>query len=332
MLNHDSSFEYQLQREWEAAEGYLRRAQRILAITHVAPDGDAIGSLLGFTLAMRGAGKLVTPACQDAAQVRYDYLSGIHEIKQSADGNYDLIVALDASDLQRLGNVFVPAQHARLPIVVFDHHITNTLFGLVNVIEPNVSSTCELVLKLIRRMDLPLTAEIATALLTGIVTDSLAFRTSNTTPDTLAAAMDLMKTGVSLAEITRKSLVLRTYDSLKFMAAGIMASQLEDGIVWACITRKLRREAGYKEDRGDGNLVNTLITAMEAHIAAVFVENADGSIEIGFRAAPGYDVSQVAFELGGGGDPAAAGCTLPGPMRDAVNRVLPRLRQVIREA
>lgn len=332
MFNQHLSPNYQLQREWDAAEGYLRRAQRILAITHVSPDGDAIGSLLGFTLAMRGMGKLVTPACQDAAQVKYDYLNGAREIRQSADGQHDLIVALDASDLQRLGNVFVPGLHARLPIVVFDHHVTNTMFGVVNVIEPNVSSTSELVLKLIRRLGLTLTPDIAAALLTGVVTDSLAFRTSNTTPDTLAAAMELMKTGVSLADITRKSLVLRSYDSLKFLAAGIMASQLEDGIAWACITRKLRREVGVKEERGDGNLVGTLITAMEARIAAVFVENADGTIEIGFRSAPGYDVSQVAFEFGGGGHPAAAGCTIPGPMRDAVNRVLPRLRQVIREA
>ncbi len=332
MVSQNLAPDYQLQREWDAAEGYLRRAQHILAITHVSPDGDAIGSLLGFTLAMRGMGKLVTPACQDSAQVRYEYLNGVHEIKQSADGAYDLIVALDSSDLQRLGSVFVPGLHGRLPIVVFDHHVTNTLFGVVNVVEPNVSSTSELVLKLIRRLGLTLTPDIAAALLTGVVTDSLAFRTSSTTPDTLAAAMELMKTGVSLADITRKSLVLRTYDSLKFMAAGIMASQMEDGIVWACITRKLRREIGTREDRGDGNLVGTLITATEARIAAVFVENPDGTIEIGFRSAPGYDVSQVAFELGGGGHPAAAGCTIPGPMRDAVNRVLPRLRQVIREA
>lgn len=332
MFNQNLSPDYQLQREWDAAEGYLRRAQRILAITHVSPDGDAIGSLLGFTLAMRGMGKLVTPACQDPPQAKYDYLNGAREIRQSVDDNFDLIVALDASDLQRLGSVFVPGLHARLPIVVFDHHVTNTLYGAVNVVEPAVSSTSELVLKLIRRLGLTLTPDIAAALLTGVVTDSLAFRTSSTTPDTLAAAMELMKTGVSLAEITRKSLVLRSYDSLKFMAAGIMASQMEDGLVWACITRKLRRETGTREERGDGNLVGTLITAMEARIAAVFVENPDGSIEIGLRSAPGYDVSQVAFEFGGGGHPAAAGCTIPGPMRDAVNRVLPRLRQVIREA
>jgi phosphoesterase RecJ-like protein len=316
---------------WTDAEGYLRRAQRILAITHLSPDGDAIGSLLAFGRAMHGLGKVVTMACQDTPQARFDYLSGVRDIRQSPNGSYDLLVSIDCSDVQRLGSVFVPGQHAHLPLIVFDHHITNTMFGRVNVVEPQISSSAEIILRLLRRMDVHISGDIAAALLTGIITDTLAFRTSSTTPDTLAAAMDLMRAGASLTEITRKALVLRSYESLKFLAAGIVASQLEQGIVYATITRKMRRELGVKEERGDAGLVGTLITAMEANIAVVFVENPDGSVEVGLRAAPGFDVSQVAFEFGGGGHPAASGCTLPGPMRDAVNRVLGRLRRVIRE-
>jgi phosphoesterase RecJ-like protein len=216
-------------------------------------------------------------------------------------------------------------------MVMFDHHITNTLFGAVNVVDPTAGSSAEVIYKLLRRMEVHITQDIATSLLTGVVTDTLAFRTSSTTPDTLATAMDLMRAGASLPEITRQALVLRSYESLKFLAAGIVASQLEDGIVYATISRKMRKELGIKEERGDAGLVGTLITSMEAHVAVVFVENVDSSVEVGFRSAPGYDVSQVAFEFGGGGHPAASGCTLPGPMRDAVNRVIPRLRRMIRE-
>ncbi|MCL4505891.1 MAG: bifunctional oligoribonuclease/PAP phosphatase NrnA [Chloroflexi bacterium] len=316
---------------WAEAEGYLRRAQRILAITHLSPDGDAIGSLLAFGRAMQSLGKSVTMACQDSAHPRFSYLSGVRDFHQNGDGAYDLLVSIDASDLQRLGTIFLPVEHARAPMIVFDHHITNTQFGVVNVVDSNAASSAEIIFKLLRRMDIRITAEIATALLTGIITDTLAFRTSSTTPDTLATAMDLMRAGASLPEITRRALVLRSYDSIRFLAAGIVASQLEDGIVYATITRKMRKELGVKEDRGDAGLVGTLITAMEANVAAVFVENIDGSIDVGFRSEPGYDVSQVAFEFGGGGHTVAAGCTLPGPMRDAVNRVLVRLRRMIRE-
>jgi phosphoesterase RecJ-like protein len=314
------------------AEGYLRRAQRILAVTHVQPDGDAIGSVMGLALALRALGKTVVAACQDAPHPRFDYINGVRDMVQASDGEFDLIVSLDASDLARLGTVFMPAQHAQIPMVVLDHHVTNTQFGTVNVVEPSFASSAELVLTLLKRMDLPLTGDVATALLTGVITDTQAFRTPNTTPDTLAAAMELMRAGANLTDVMRKSLVMRSFDSLRWLGAGLIAAQLDGRVAYALLTRKLRKEMGLRDERGDAGLVGTLITALEADVAAVFVELSDGKIEIGFRAQPGFDVSQVALELGGGGHPAAAGCTIPGPVRDAVNRVLPRLKQVIREA
>lgn len=319
-------------RAWTDAEGFLRRAQSILAITHMQPDGDAIGSLLAFTHAMRALGKQVTPTCQDKPQARFEFLNGVHDVKQNAGEKYDLIVALDSSDLLRLGNIFMPALHANLPMVVFDHHITNTQYGTVNVVEPGMASTCEVVYRLLNRLGIALNNDISAALLTGIITDTLAFRTSNTTPDTLATAMECMRVGASLTEITRRALVMRPYESLKLLGAGLSAAHLDERIVYASITRKLRKEIGNREERGDGGLVGQLITANEADVAVVFVELSDGNIEIGFRAAPGFDISQVAVEFGGGGHPAAAGCTIPGPMRDAVNRVIQRLKQSMKEA
>lgn len=319
-------------RAWTDAEGFLRRAQTILAITHMQPDGDAIGSLLAFTHAMRSLGKQVTPTCQDKPQARFEFLNGVYDVKQNAEDKYDLIVALDSSDLLRLGNIFMPAVHANVPMVVFDHHITNTQYGTVNVVEPGMASTCEVVYRLINRLGVALSNDIANALLTGIITDTLAFRTSNTTPDTLATAMECMRAGASLTDITRRALVTRPYESLKLLGAGLNAAHLDGRIIYATITRKLRKEIGNREERGDGGLIGQLITASEADIAAVFVELPDGNIEIGFRAAPGFDISQVAVEFGGGGHPAAAGCTIAGPMRDAVNRVIQRLKQTLKEA
>jgi len=324
MLNNPSA--------WAEAEGLLRRARSILAVTHVSPDGDAIGSLLGFTHALRGLGKTVTPACQDPPHPRFNYLRGARDVRQSAEGHFDLLVALDTSDLARLGTIFLPAQHGHLPMIVIDHHVTNLNFGTVNIVEPAASSTAEIVLKLLKRMALPITPDIASALLTGVITDTLGFRTSNTTSSTLATAVELMQHGASLSEIIRQALVMRSFDSLRLLGAGLSNAKLEGRLAYATLSQKLRQELGVKEERGDGGLVGTLITAYEVDVAAVFVELTNGEIEVGLRAQPGFDVSQVALELGGGGHAAAAGCTLPGPMRDAVNRVIPRLKQVIREA
>ena len=316
---------------WAEAERLLRGATRILAMAHVSPDGDAIGSLLGFSHAMRSLGKHVQAVIQDKPHNRFDYLPGVHDIRQRASGAFDVIVALDAGDRQRLGAAFDPAQHDATPLINFDHHITNTYFGTVNVIETGMASTSELVIRLMKQMGITPTPDIAMALLTGIITDTLAFRTSNTTADTLAAAMEMMRHGASLMEITRNALVLRSMDQIRLQGAGIMAAHIENRLAYATIPRKLRKEIGSREERGDGGLIGTLITAYEVDIAAVFVELASGDIEIGFRAAPGFDVSQVAVTLGGGGHPAAAGCALPGPMRDAVNRVLPLLRDAVKK-
>ena len=144
--------------------------------------------------------------------------------------------------------------------------------------------------------------------------------------------MELMRCGGNLLEVTRQALILRTFDSLRLLGAGLANAKIDGRVAYATLPRKLRKELDVKEDRGDAGLVGTLITAYEVDVATVFVELASGDIDVSIRAQPGFDVSQVALELGGGGHPAAAGCTLPGPMRDAVNRVLPRLKQVIREA
>lgn len=312
---------------WQAAEAQLRGSTRILAMAHVSPDGDAIGSLLAFTHAMRAIGKYVLPITQDAPHSRFDYLPGLRDIRQHIEGEFDLVVTLDTGDIQRLGSPYDAEKYGHLPMVVFDHHVTNSGYGTVNVIDATVASTSEMVLRLIRQMEIPLSPEMASAMLTGVITDTLAFRTSNTTPDTLATAMELMRNGASLMEITRNALVLRSWESIKLQGAGIMNTQIDRRVAYATLTRKLRKEIGSKEDRGDGGLVGTLITANDVNIAAVFSELASGDVEISFRAAPGYDVSQVAVTLGGGGHAAAAGCTLPGPIRDAVNRTLPLLRE-----
>ncbi len=318
---------------WEAAAALLRAASRVLLIAHVSPDGDALGSTLALTLALRAQGKHAVPACQDQPHPRFGFLPSIHEIRQALPLGeaFDLIVALDGSDAARMGTIYQPAQHASLPLLVIDHHITNTRFGTVNLVDPSAASTAEIVFALLKRMDAPITPEIANALLTGVVTDTQAFRTSNTTPQTLAVAMELMQLGGNLQEVTRQALVLRTFDSLRLLGAGLMSAKVEDRVAYAALPQKLREELGVREERGDGGLVGMLISAYEVDIAAVFVELPNGEVEVGLRAQPGFDVAQVAFEMGGGGHPAAAGCTLPGPLREAVNRLLPRLKQAARE-
>jgi len=313
----------------------LRRGGRVLAISHVSPDGDAIGSLLGFGWVLRSAnpdgftqaaGKL-TLACADPVPAQFQWLPGASEIISAPPaGPWDVVVGLDASDGARLGSPFRPADFGAAPIVVIDHHITNLGFGTLNYVNPAAVATSQIVVDLADALGAPIGREAATCLLTGLVMDTLGFRTSNVTPQAMAVAMRLMEAGANLAEVTERTLNHKPLNTLRLWGQALANVQINGRVVWAVITRQMREQTGALSN-GDGGLVNQLINAPEAVIAAVFSETAEGKIEIGFRAKSGYDVSQIALSLGGGGHPQASGCTVAGPLTDAEARVLPMLLQ-----
>ncbi|MGC8782008.1 MAG: DHH family phosphoesterase, partial [Anaerolineae bacterium] len=311
----------------------LRGARRVLALSHIAPDGDAIGSLLGFgwvlAAAWRNAGAdadhVFVPVCADPVPAQFGWLPGSGNILSAAPpGPWDVVVGLDASDAPRLGPAFRPADYGAAPIVILDHHVTNLQFGALNYVDTTAVATAQIVVDLAAALAAPIGPEAATCLLTGLVTDTLGFRTANVTPAVLAVAMRLMEAGASLSEVTGRTLNYRPFSLLRLWGLALADVRLERGVVWAVITREMRQRVAAP-DSGDGGLVSQLINAPEATIAAVFAETSEGLVEIGFRAKPGYDVSQVALSLGGGGHPQAAGCTIAGPLADAQRRVLPLL-------
>lgn len=175
----------------------------------------------------------------------------------------------------------------------------------------------------------PLSA-IATCLLTGIVTDTLGFRTSNVTPQVMAAALRLMQAGASLPQVTHHAFHQRPLAELSLLALGLNRLQAENGLAWSEISLADRQACGF-EGNSDVGLVGMLARTQEVHIAAVFGEKENNQVEISFRADPGFDVAQLALSLGGGGHPAASGCTIEGPLEAAKARVLPLMRAALEE-
>jgi phosphoesterase RecJ-like protein len=313
-------------------DGLLETADSILCVSHVGPDGDAIGSLLGMRLMLQDRGKTVTAALQDSLPENFLVLPGAEAVvgpEQVAD-HYDLIVCLDASSPDRMGRVFRPDVHADIPLVVIDHHVTNTLFGTVNWVEPRCAATCQMLVYLAQHWTLPLTDGLAECLLTGIVTDTLCFRTHGTDAAVMAAATMLMEGGANLAEITARTLNRRKLASLRLLGFVLPHVEVDDHVIWATIgTEQLARSGHRLED--DLQLNSMLISTVEADISAVFTEKIDEdgtpTVECSFRAKPGYDVSKLAYALGGGGHPPASGCTLPGTLAEVTARVVPLLKQ-----
>jgi phosphoesterase RecJ-like protein len=322
----------------EQAVDAIHQAQSILCLSHVAPDGDAVGSLLGMGWILRALGKDPILALQDAPDPDLSYLPGFGEIRVGAaqvkqarsPAMYDLVIALDASSVDRLGSFYQAEEYSHLPLLVIDHHITNTYFGTSHWVDPSCAATCQMLIYLTDALGVPLAGEIVPPLLTGLVTDTLCFRTSNTDSRTLEAAMRLTAAGGNLNQIVQQTMMRQPLSKVRLWSKVLPHVQLSQGVIWLTVSRAQKAQARAGNDAGDG-LANFLVTVNEANISAVFTEKQDEngpSVECSFRARPGYNVGQAAFALGGGGHPAAAGCTLPGTLGEVVPKVVATLQSV----
>ncbi len=304
-------------------------ARRVLAITHVNPDGDAVGSLLGFGLAARAAGKEVVMACADPVPDMFRFLPSADEITSQPQGLFDLVVALDVSDAPRMGSI--AAAQERPPDLLFDHHITNPGFARLNFIDVTAASTAELVTELLPELGLDLTQPVAQCLLTGLVSDTLGFRTSSTTPKSLALAQQLMQAGAVLHQVYDNSLFKRSYSAVRLWAEGLARMDMKQRVVWARLPLEARQASGY-QGMGDADLINVLTSVREADVALIFVERPDGKVKVSWRAVPGINVAEVASQFGGGGHAAAAGAEVAGPMGEVETRVLAATRAALKAA
>jgi phosphoesterase RecJ-like protein len=309
----------------------LEKADRILAVTHIDPDGDAIGSLSAVGQAFVQMGLRVTLACDDNVPARFAYLPMAADVQKRLDSQagYDLVVAVDCADEFRMGNVFADLPNPKPSVLNVDHHVTNTYFGDFNVIEPAAASTTEILYGLFLELGVEITPDIALSLLTGLVTDTLGFRTMGVTANTLRTAADLIDAGADLGYVSMQALNLRAFSTMKLWRTGMNKMQFDDGLVWTAISNEERHAAEFRSSSSVG-LTNLLADVEEAVMAAVLMESDDGLVKVSLRCRPPYDVAEVAVEHGGGGHVLAAGCTLPGPLEEAEATLVRSCKEAIK--
>jgi phosphoesterase RecJ-like protein len=304
----------------------LAAANKIVIASHVRPDGDAIGSLLGLGLALQDAGKSVEMILVDGVPASFRYLEGSSLIKKEPGGGHDTFITVDCADFKRVGKAF---ENFGQPDINIDHHVTNEKFGKLNLIEADEVATAAILTNHLPKWGLTITKPIASALLTGIITDTLGFRTSNTTPESLRQAATLMEAGVDMPEIYMQSLVRKSYPAAKYWGAGLSSLESKNGIVWGTLTLTDRKSAGYGGN-DDADLIN-MISAIDGNkVGMVFVEQSDNHVKISWRAlVPGVDVSQVAKHFKGGGHAAAAGADIEGSLVEIQKEVLKKTRELL---
>jgi phosphoesterase RecJ-like protein len=316
--------------DWTKANSLVAGAGSILVLTHVGPDGDAIGSMLGLAHALESVGKSIITAVDGGVPGDLVFLPGSESVRSTLDGlAVDVVIAVDCGDESRMGEVGQVVLKSGAPLINLDHHRTNTMFGAANLVDLATVAASEGVLDWLDRMGIALDTAMASCLLTGLVTDTLCFRTDNVSSETLGKAQRLMAHGAPLAEIVLRTVSRKSYAGLRLWSLVLPTVRLEERVIWAVITQAMFQEVGYT-GWDDAGLVSTLAQTEEAYISAVFKEKPDGGIEIGFRAVPGFDTANVAVALGGGGHKLASGATLYESLDTLVPRVIEMLKAEVR--
>jgi bifunctional oligoribonuclease and PAP phosphatase NrnA len=303
----------------------FRTAQRILVVSHIRPDGDAVGSLLGLGLSLQAANKEVQMVLSDGVPTSFRHLVGSDQVRYSSDGEFDLVCVVDCSDLPRVGSALNGYSQPDLNI---DHHVTNLNFATINLVDTKATATAEILSELIPAVGLPMSQAVASALLTGMITDTLGFRTSNMTPKALRLVAELMEQQVNYPELYRRALISRSFEAARFWGAGLSRLQRDGRLVWTTLTIQDRKAANYP-GRDDADLVNILSSIDDADVAVIFVEQPDERIKVSWRSQPGFDVSPIALSFGGGGHPSASGADVEGEMEEVKSNVLRATRALL---
>ena len=311
---------------------WLAGAEKIWLPLHVSPDGDCLGSSLGFARALRSRGYDCTVISSDTVPDVYAPLYNKEDVFVGAvppGPPATHIACLDISDPARTGR-FYEANEAALrgqtnvKVLNLDHHATNVRYGDLQLLDVTAPACAEQVFMALQQLGWPVDAETARYLLLGIVTDTLGFRTPSTTPRSLRIAADLAERGGDLFRINDSVFNTRPLSSVLLWSKVLGSVSIGAGgrVIYVQVTPQMLVEAGAKEEELEG-LSSYLATVRgKVKVAAVLKERDDGTTRVSFRSNPGVDVAAIAQRFGGGGHPQAAGATIQATGKEAAHLFL----------
>ncbi|MDT8433377.1 MAG: DHH family phosphoesterase [Anaerosomatales bacterium] len=305
----------------------LRKASSVAVCAHVKPDGDAIGSVLGLTLALRDAGIAAVPTLADAEKPpgSYEFMPGYGLFVPAAELEPpQVFVALDTPGTDRLGVAAALAESAET-LISIDHHPDNSGFGTVNLTDPAAAATGLMVWRLLRALDQPPSPEVALCCWVALVTDTGRFAYSNTSPDALRDAADMLEAGVDAAEAHHRLYESRTAAAMALETRVLSRLTLaNDGrVAYAWVHDSDYPETGAHPWETE-HLVDA-VRALEGIDVALLLRVHPEGVRVNLRAKTGHDVSAVARRWGGGGHVAAAGFNHRGGLEAVLAELLPNL-------
>ena len=307
----------------------INDSDSIALIAHIKPDGDALGSCMALKHALEIIGKKVDVYCQDPVPHIFSFLEGIQAIKIPTEPikQYDVVIAIDCSDKERLGDVCGMLFDKAAKTINIDHHVSNTEYADINIVDSEASATGELIYELIISLGVKPEKTIAEALYTAITTDTGSFCYSNTTSRTHYIAAKLLECGI---EVDRLSTILFKQHTVAWTrllgkALGTLELHLEGKVALIQITREMIEDVGAGE--GDTSGIINYAKDIEGVEVAIMLKEEEDSVKVGLRSQFLIDVSQIAGQFGGGGHVRAAGCKIEASLEEARDIILKAVKE-----
>ena len=314
----------------------IKKNQNFLIVAHDNLDGDSIGSELALALAIKSLNKKVQILLNEPIPAQYRFLPGLPKLivstKELDKPNSvkdkkipDVLFVLDTAGWNQIKKI-KPVQFNKQTIINIDHHIDNKRFGDINWVDPKASAVGEQIYGLLKRLPVILTKDIAKCLYTAIITDTGSFQYANTTAATHKIISHLLTLGIYPHLISGQiyeNISLSRLRLLQLALKRLESTGKDNQIIYTWITRKMLKKAHAKQE-DTGGFIDYLKAAKGIKIAIVFKENTKpGEIRVNFRSKDQkIFVNEIAHQFGGGGHPAAAGCTVYGSGKEVKKKVL----------
>lgn len=299
----------------------IRANQQFLLTSHARPDGDAIGSTLGFMHLLRSMGKQATVVFADPVPPAFQDLPGAHEIRNTLPSDpSEVLIIMECDCVERTGYTSIPAQLT----INIDHHLSGRDYGDHNWIDAKACAVGAMVYEIAVASGVPIAADMASCLYAAVLTDTGGFLHATTTASTFALAQHLLEAGADARAVTEAVYFNMPRSRMKLLGLALTRMETRGNIAWSWVTQEDMAKLDASQEDCEG-VVNHLI-GIEGICAAAFLrETPEGQFRLSMRSKHEVDVAAIATGFAGGGHRNASGGTLEAPLDRALSQVLTAL-------
>lgn len=307
----------------------VQSTDRVTCLAHKDADADSLGSALAFAISLHSLGQNVRVVVPEPLPRLLEYLPGFETVETGGAPLGDTVFTFDCATLGRFGERRAEVERAST-VVNIDHHLSNTSFGTINLVDATASATGQVIYDLLRELGAPIGPAVATNLYAALFTDTGGFRHENTTEASLRLAASLVAAGADPGWVALKSYKSRSLAQVRLegLAVAKMHSEMDGRLLWSEVTMAMLEEAGADMQDAEG-IIDALQSIASMEVAILFKEHTPDRTKISVRTREPYDATEVCTPFGGGGHRRAAGAEFGDPLPVAERRMLEVARRLI---